>query len=327
MKLHASVGADILSAIDFPYPVVPIVRHHHENWNGAGYPDGVKGTEIPIGARILAVVDCFDALTSDRPYRPALSDQEALAILMERRGTMYDPLIVDTFVRVYAEIGPPSTGPAVPREVLNEITAHTQPAPTFGSRTPETPLVAGDALARYDFSRVLTKPASVSSMAEVAFTHLQRLVSFSQAALFLYDVGSDELVVEYAVGEAAKSILGLHIPPGQRLSGWVAANRQAIVNSDPTLDLGEAATAPISRLRSCLSVPVVSADQLVAVLTIYSTSENGFGDADRRILEVVAQRLAAALKAAQEASSAVAGARVRRPVHAVVPRSAQPVQQ
>ena len=106
MKLHASVGADILSAIDFPYPVVPIVRHHHENWNGTGYPDGIKGTDIPIGARILSVVDCFDALTSDRPYRPRLSDDEAIAILMERRGSMYDPLVVDTFIRVHGEIAP-----------------------------------------------------------------------------------------------------------------------------------------------------------------------------------------------------------------------------
>ena len=87
MKLHASVGADILSAIEFPYPVVPIVRHHHENWNGTGYPDGISGTDIPIGARILSVVDCFDALTSDRPYRPRLSDSEAVKILLERRGT------------------------------------------------------------------------------------------------------------------------------------------------------------------------------------------------------------------------------------------------
>ena len=77
MKEHASIGADILSAIDFPYPVIPIVRHHHENWDGTGYPEGLKGTDIPIGARILSVVDCFDALTSDRPYRPRLSDDSS----------------------------------------------------------------------------------------------------------------------------------------------------------------------------------------------------------------------------------------------------------
>src|SRR6185295_16385860 len=73
MKLHVDVGADILSAIDFPYPVVPIVRAHHESWDGSGYPNGLKGTEIPIGARLLSVVDCFDALTAghDRAGRAA----------------------------------------------------------------------------------------------------------------------------------------------------------------------------------------------------------------------------------------------------------------
>ena len=106
MKLHASVGADILSAIEFPYPVVPIVRHHHENWDGTGYPDGIRGSDIPIGARILSVVDCFDALTSDRPYRPRLSDADAIAILQQRRGTMYDPLVVDTFLASYEGLAP-----------------------------------------------------------------------------------------------------------------------------------------------------------------------------------------------------------------------------
>src|SRR4029434_10663153 len=106
MKRHVDVGADILSAIEFPYPVVPIVRCHHESWDGSGYPAGLKGTDIPIGARILSVVDCFDALTSDRPYRPRLSDPEAFEILRERRGTMYDPLVVDTFIAAYSDIAP-----------------------------------------------------------------------------------------------------------------------------------------------------------------------------------------------------------------------------
>jgi putative nucleotidyltransferase with HDIG domain len=101
MKQHAAVGADIISSIKFPYPVEPIVRFHHENWDGTGYPERLVGTEIPIGARVLAVVDCFDALTSDRPYRARLSDQAALAIVAERRGKMYDPLVVDTFLKIY----------------------------------------------------------------------------------------------------------------------------------------------------------------------------------------------------------------------------------
>src|SRR5437773_3190096 len=118
MKLHASAGADILSAIEFPYPVVPIVRHHHENWDGTGYPSGIKGTDIPIGARILSVVDCFDALTSDRPYRKKMSDEEALAILVQRRGSMYDPLIVDTFLSLQAAVPRQSPQTAPRSEVL-----------------------------------------------------------------------------------------------------------------------------------------------------------------------------------------------------------------
>ncbi len=121
MKQHASVGADIISSINFPYPVEPIVRHHHENWDGTGYPYGLVGTEIPIGARVLAVVDCFDALTSDRPYRARMGDAEALAIISERRGKMYDPLVVDTFLRIYVDL---RSVDAEPIEGSATISAH-----------------------------------------------------------------------------------------------------------------------------------------------------------------------------------------------------------
>ncbi len=125
MKLHAAAGADILSAISFPYPVVPIVRHHHENWDGSGYPDGLRGTDIPIGARILAVIDCFDALTSDRPYRRRLSDREAMDILLQRRGTMYDPLIVDTFAAV-KEVLDTAVREADPRLEVSDVPRDTE---------------------------------------------------------------------------------------------------------------------------------------------------------------------------------------------------------
>ena len=122
MKVHASVGADILASIPFPYPVVPIVRHHHENWDGTGYPAGLSGAEIPLGARVLAVVDCFDALTSDRPYRPRLSDSEATRILLDRRGAMYDPLVVDAFLTLQPSINVVGPTPRDTRSGLEAIT-------------------------------------------------------------------------------------------------------------------------------------------------------------------------------------------------------------
>jgi putative nucleotidyltransferase with HDIG domain len=104
VKQHAILGADILSAMAFPAPLAQIVRHHHENWDGTGYPDGLRGEAIPIGARVLAIVDCYDALTSDRPYRRSLPHDRAMAMMLERRGTMYEPAIADAFLRIIAEL-------------------------------------------------------------------------------------------------------------------------------------------------------------------------------------------------------------------------------
>src|SRR4051812_8511618 len=116
MKRHVDVGADILSLVEFPYPVVPIVRCHHESWDGSGYPRGVRGENIPIGARILSVVDCFDALTSDRPYRAAMTNEAAFDILRERSGTMYDPRVVDRFIAVQSLIAPAAADDAQARQ-------------------------------------------------------------------------------------------------------------------------------------------------------------------------------------------------------------------
>ena len=103
IKIHPIVGADILARVRFPYPVVPIVRSHHEAWDGSGYPDGLAGEQIPIGARILSVIDCFDALASDRPYRKAMPAEEALAYVRANAGTKFDPEVVRLLAEHYRE--------------------------------------------------------------------------------------------------------------------------------------------------------------------------------------------------------------------------------
>src|SRR5262250_684415 len=101
MKIHPLVGAEILERVRFPYPVVPIVRAHHEKWDGSGYPYGLKGTEIPIGARILSAVDFLDAMASDRQYRRALPMQEVMARLQQESGKSFDPRVVGVLQRRY----------------------------------------------------------------------------------------------------------------------------------------------------------------------------------------------------------------------------------
>ena len=301
MKLHASVGADILSAIAFPYPVVPIVRHHHENWDGSGYPQGLKGTDIPIGARILSVVDCFDALTSDRPYRPRLPNEDAFAILRQRRGSMYDPLIVDSFIRMHQDITSEPVGSGVHRLVLREINGSTHSPSVVKLNSPrldEITAGADEMLTLYELSRSLAGPRSVNDTGDVIGKHLRRLIPSSLAVLFAYDPAQDELIAVHATGDASSVVNGIRIPLGQRLSGWVAANRQVIANSDPTLDLGDTARSASPRLKSCLSTPLIADDELIGVLTLYSSTPDGFSDNHRRIVELIAPEIARTLKRA-----------------------------
>jgi diguanylate cyclase (GGDEF)-like protein/putative nucleotidyltransferase with HDIG domain len=302
MKLHASVGADILSAIAFPYPVVPIVRHHHENWDGTGYPEGLKGTDIPIGARILSVVDCFDALTSDRPYRPRLSSNDALAILNQRRGSMYDPLIVDTFVRMHQQIASDPLGSGVQRLGLHQIAGATQAASVKHNspRLDEITAGADEMLTLYELSKSLTGQRSVSDTGDVIGKHLRRLVPSSLSVFYAYDAAQDELIAVHALGDATSMVNGIRIPLGQRLSGWVAANRQVIANSDPTLDLGDIARSTSPRLKNCLSTPLIVNDELIGVLTLYSSAAEGFSDNHRRIVELIAPEVSRTLKRATE---------------------------
>ncbi|MEO5896451.1 MAG: HD domain-containing phosphohydrolase [Vicinamibacterales bacterium] len=295
MKLHASVGADILSAIEFPYPVVPIVRHHHENWDGTGYPDGLAGASIPIGARILSVVDCFDALTSDRPYRPRLPDRDALKILWDRRGTMYDPLVIDTFTNVYASIIPPEL--ATPKSLLAITDASI--ASYSGDAThhlDDITASSGEALTLFRLAQALaTSRGGIRDAANLTFESLRRLVPHYAGVLFAYRSQSDDLCAVAASGELEPLVVGLRLQLGHRLSGWVAANRRTIRNSDAVLDLGEITKATSTRLRSCLSAPVIHNGQLAGVITVYSATTEAFSEDHERVIEALGTQIATQL--------------------------------
>ena len=260
MKRHVDVGADILSAIDFPYPVVPIVRCHHESWDGSGYPRGIRGDEIPIGARILSVVDCYDALTSDRPYRRALDREAAVAVLLERRGTMYDPLIVDTFIRILPEIAETALPPQRHEAALAQI------------------------------SQSASVPQPTPSAAHVPLPAMADSTELTTCVVYLLSPDGRMLTVEHASGPLAAAVAGMSIEVGQKLSGWVAAHRRTIVNSDAQLDLCDV----VSEIRphSCLSTALCDGDTLAGVLTVYRESAKPFTPADAQSFEMLAPHLA-----------------------------------
>jgi len=269
MKRHAAAGADILSAINFPYPVVPIVRHHHENWDGTGYPDGLRGTDIPIGARILAVVDCFDALTSDRPYRRSLPDREAMDILMQRRGSMYDPLVVDTFASVKDKLSDEHSR-------LEDVNEHSslrrkQVEPGSGTKAPNYQLRTIDE----DFVKA----------SHTVLSTLQDATSATFAVLFLRDSNVDEAFAA-ATTSSDRTIGGARMALGSGVSGWVIANGRAVVNSDAALDFMSLVTKPT--VSKCASVPIEVRGETVGALACYLADLNGFNERDIAVMDKIA---------------------------------------
>jgi putative nucleotidyltransferase with HDIG domain len=298
MKLHADIGADILSLVGFPFPVVPIVRCHHENWDGTGYPNGVSGTDIPVGARILSVVDCFDALTSDRPYRKRLTNTDALQVLRERSGTMYDPDLVDTFFRIQATIAIAEEDAPAHRDVMQRIARArhtTQPAaPTVGVVPDQA---QSELFAFVSLGRLVSGDATQEDVLALASHLMAQIVPDASGAWFLPDREHDRLVAAGVFGPAAGVLRGMTLGVGERLSGWVAASRQVIVNSPAALDLGERASLVQPPLLRTLSVPLASGPTLVAVLTLYSADDRAFDDQRARLVQIVAPHIVQALVA------------------------------
>ena len=302
MKRHAPIGAEILSSIEFPYPVVPIVRHHHENWDGTGYPDGLKGADIPLGARILQVVDCFDALTSDRPYRRRMTDEQSLTILRERRGTMYDPAVVDTFVANYKQIMPVSSATPHPAtRAIGDARALDREERAHEHAVPQAAAVTDGLLAVTSLSRALTGEARVADVGALLWTILRQTLPCETMGVFVPDIERDEIALRYVAGAHAAELRGAAKAAGAGVVGWVAVNLRTAVNADPGLDFGARVREFSPALRSCLAIPLVSSDCLVAVLAFYRSESNAFAEDDLRLLELLAPRLALAIDAAVEA--------------------------
>ena len=289
MKRHADIGADLLSSVKFPYPVVPIVRHHHENWDGKGYPTGLSGTDIPLGARILSVVDCFDALTSDRPYRPRLATEEAFDILRQRRGNMYDPLVVDTFIAAHGELAP----------LANEAGLQAKSLIGEGTFAPEPDAVAlneiranaSEGTLLEQCAQQLSRSATATEGGEFALQTLRQLTPITTFALYRYDANLDQVVCQWSAGDPHNLLPGLVIRLGERVTGWSAANQKVVMNSDAYLDLVQMATRFSPPLRSTICVPLSCEGRLTGIFTGYSSQETPFDERHRYAVERVAELL------------------------------------
>ena len=322
MKIHPSVGAEILERVRFPYPVVPIVRSHHEWFNGAGYPDGLKGFDIPIGARVLTVVDCFDALVSDRPYRKGMSVRQAMEIIRSMSGKQFDPEIVATFETCLAT-AEQSTRPVEESSftALNtepEVWRGLAPGAGFevGSDENAPQVVAtstavdgrGDTIGEVE---TLLLIASASQEAQTLFEMTQSLGSslslndtLSLVAARLNALVPHDVCVLYArqgdsvcavarSGVAATRFGSQAIPLGAGVSGWVAQSGKPLLNGNVAAEPGcPMLPGGASLFEAALAFPLFDLHrQVFAVLTLYARQPECFKRHHLRVLQAMESKL------------------------------------
>jgi diguanylate cyclase (GGDEF)-like protein/putative nucleotidyltransferase with HDIG domain len=310
MKIHPVVGAEILERVRFPYPVVPIVRAHHEKYDGSGYPFGLKGDEIPIGARILSAVDFLDAMASDRQYRRAIALDEVMDRLRGESGRAFDPRVVDVLQRRYRDLEKlvEKRSEAVPWSKLStDVKVERGLAPAAGfvetgiKENQETTFLASIAAARqeaqtlFELSQDLGASLSLDETLSVFSVKLKRLVPYD--SITIYVRRGDVLFPEHASGDNFRLFASLKIPIGQGLSGWVAQNRKPIINGNPSVEPGYLNDpTKFSTLRSALALPLEGLSGVVGVLALYKSEPDAFTSDHLRILLAVTSKMALAIE-------------------------------
>jgi diguanylate cyclase (GGDEF)-like protein/putative nucleotidyltransferase with HDIG domain len=315
MKVHTVVGAEILEQVAFPYPVAPIVRSHHEKWDGSGYPDGLKAENIPIGARILSAVDCLDALASDRQYRRALPLDEAMDYVAGLSGKSFDPQVVDILKANYREFERlAQSTPLRNHRLSKDLIVKRGDAPDagfeksaslFGASGDRTQAAADSvATARQEMRAIvdlamdLSKSLRMEDILSILAERLKQLVPYDCLAVYVRE--GTVLKARYTRGLNSQVFAALAIPVGQGLSGWVVENGKAIINGNPSVEPGYAAAGgPLGALNSALSIPLGDGvDQLSGALTLYRAEKDAYSSDHLRVLLAIKGDIAKAVDGA-----------------------------
>lgn len=307
MKIHPVAGAEILEQVQFPYPVAPIVRAHHERWDGTGYPAGLRGASIPVGARILAAVDCLDALVSERRHRQALSIDQAIDYLRAESGKSFDPEVVTVIWSRYRELEEKvraseqydlHIGGLV---ALPGQSADIQTAGALLSPVPvRTEFLGRIAAARqeeqqfFQLARELGNSLSLDTTLAVCADRIGSLCPYDAITILLRR--DDTLATEFAGGIYSEYLQRFALSMGQGICGWVAEHRTPVVNGDPAPELAACGALAAAEFKSLLAVPLEGIAGVVGVIALYSRTRDGFQADHLRLLSAISVRAATAIE-------------------------------
>src|SRR5262245_39249502 len=304
-KIHTVVGAEILSRVDFPYPVIPIVRHHHERWDGRGYPDGLREEQIPITARIMSVVDCYDSAREDRPFRPGKSKEDALDLLHKGTGSHFDPRIVDLFIANLEtfELEIAAQGLANQLHVstlgspiadVSNDSEHAYEHKSFRAYN-QIRNAHREVYALYETARMFGSSLEVENTLSTLVHKVGHIVPFDTCVVYLFDESRGLAQTALAVGVNADAMRGRSVAPGEGVTGFALANRRSVNRSHPSLDFVDRTLLMASDYRSMAALPLFKDDLLLGALSVYSVSLEDYSDDQIRLLETVTRLASDAL--------------------------------
>jgi diguanylate cyclase (GGDEF)-like protein/putative nucleotidyltransferase with HDIG domain len=311
MKIHTVVGAQILERVNFPYPVVPIVRHHHERWDGRGYPDGLKGEQIPLTARILTVVDCFDAVREDRQYRKGMGREEACQFLSDNGDKQFDPNIVKAFLAnlsvyeneiVAHKAGQQPLLTPTTQAGLSESALRAVPAAGLAQTAAEPPdyvkhihAARAEVAALYEMAQTFSASLDVRDVATLTVNRIERMIPFATCALYLRQQ-DDSSVVAHAFGQNAERIRGRSLAAGHGIAGWVVINGRPMSNTDPMLDLNEFLETNETGYQTAAVFPLTKGDETIGALALYAVQLEAYSSGQLHLLESVSRLASTALQ-------------------------------
>jgi len=290
IRIHPQVGAEIISGVPFPYPVAPLILSHHERWDGRGYPQGLEANEIPIGARILTVVDYYDAVTTERPYHRALNPDSAISLLRHEAGRALDPNLVPLFVSLLPSLAEEIAGvnaqlhsppPARPIGV-----GHSNPSANRALE--DIALAHREIYALYEIAQAMGTSLAVGDTMALISSKLTKLVPWSGCALFLYQPETCTLKCRYASGVDVPRLLNTTID-GSAGFGW-SENNHLLMNVDPRAIFVAAGVPDETVLHSAIVCPLHNNDTFIGCLALYHVKPDHYREDHRRLLERIAEQ-------------------------------------
>lgn len=290
-KIHSQVGASILENVGFEYPVIPTIKYHHENWDGSGYPDGLREEEIPLTARILAVADAFDTLRGARPYRPAWTLEKARQIIQAEAGTRFDPAVVNTLIRNFS-----SLEAAINTEGLYyDDSKRAEPRNENHTYVEQIKLANREVFSLYELAREFSSSENLRETLEMFAKKIGEFVPFETCALYLLDDTGRSAAAAYVEGDNAEILASRRLKVGQGATGYALKTRETVQNVDPNLDFAYSQVELTGQYSTIASVPLIADEELIGAVTIYAREIGRYGEEHIRLLETISRIAADAI--------------------------------